>query len=184
MPQLYFRFGTMSSAKTANLLMAVHNHRKQDKKVVAIKPSIDNRFGNDNIKSRAIEGIIADIILYPNDTEINLPDDVKYVYVDECQFLSEYNVIALRALTKKANVYCYGLRTDYAQRLFPGSATLFRYADVIEELESECTICSNKAIVNAKITDGHVISSGTTDPELDSGEKYKAMCWNCWHNMK
>ena len=181
MTKLYFRFGTMNSAKTANLLMSVHNHRKQNKKVITIKPSIDDRFGDKTIQSRAIEGVEADIILNQSEYQINIPDDVKYVYVDECQFLSELNIYGLRKISKKANVYCYGLRTDYKLNLFSGSEALFKLADVIEEIETECILCENKAIVNAKIVNGYVCKEGSSEPDLGCEEKYRPMCWECWN---
>ena len=36
MAKLYFRYGTMDSAKTLNLLAVAHNYRKQGKKVVLV----------------------------------------------------------------------------------------------------------------------------------------------------
>lgn len=53
MPKLYFRHGTVSSAKTLNLLAVSHNYKQQGKKVILLKPLLDNRFGVNEIKSRA-----------------------------------------------------------------------------------------------------------------------------------
>ena len=39
MAKLYFRYGTMDSAKSMNLLAVAHNYRKQGKKVLLLKPS-------------------------------------------------------------------------------------------------------------------------------------------------
>ena len=44
MAKLYFRYGAMNSAKTANLLMVAHNYKNQDKNVVIIKPDKDTRW--------------------------------------------------------------------------------------------------------------------------------------------
>ena len=52
MAKLYFRYGTMDSAKTMNLLAVAHNYRKQGKHVLLIKPLLDNRFGASRIASR------------------------------------------------------------------------------------------------------------------------------------
>ena len=45
MAKLYFRHGTMDSAKTLNLLAVAHNYRSQGKRVLLLKPRIDDRFG-------------------------------------------------------------------------------------------------------------------------------------------
>lgn len=42
--KLYFRFGTMNSSKTMNLLMVAHSYEQQNKKIILIKPKIDDRF--------------------------------------------------------------------------------------------------------------------------------------------
>ena len=45
MAKLYFRHGTMDSAKTLNLLAVAHNYRSQGKRVLLVKPRMDHRFG-------------------------------------------------------------------------------------------------------------------------------------------
>jgi thymidine kinase len=65
MTKLYFKYGTMNSSKTANLLMLAHNYKSKGKKVFLIKPAIDNRFGNNTINSRAVKNMKADLLLEP-----------------------------------------------------------------------------------------------------------------------
>ena len=50
MAKLYFRYGAMGSAKTLNLLAVRHNYVQQGKRVLLIKPALDNRFGENIIK--------------------------------------------------------------------------------------------------------------------------------------
>jgi thymidine kinase len=181
MPKLYFRYGTMNSSKTANLLMVAHNYVSQGKKVFTIKPSVDDRVSRSMITSRAISGIPADYILSYNDTILPcISPDVKCILVDEAQFLSPANVDALRALTKTFPVICYGLRTDYRAQLFPGSKRLMEIADSIEEIKMVCVRCNSKAIINSKIIDGHIVREGSGDIDIGAEEKYAAMCWSCW----
>jgi len=47
MAKLYFRHGSMGSAKTMNLLAAAHSYQQQGKKVLILKPRLDTRFGAD-----------------------------------------------------------------------------------------------------------------------------------------
>lgn len=184
MPKLYFRYGTMNSSKTANLLMVAHNYRSQGKNVVLMKPQLDNRFGVDTITSRAVEETKADIIVSPDTDTFQIPDSVKCVLVDEAQFLSEKNIEALRLLTTHMPVICYGLRTDYRSRLFPGSKRLLELSDTIEEIKNVCVLCERKAIINAKFyVHGEtrlIVREGSGEPDLGAEEKYQPMCWECW----
>lgn len=185
MCKLYFRYGTMNSSKTANLLMVAHNYISQGKRVILMKPSIDTRFSESKIVSRAVGGMEADVILFPETNSFDL--DLKNVYcilVDEAQFLSDTNVEALRKLTDKIPVLCYGLRTDYRVKLFPGAKRLMELADMIEEIKTVCVHCDRKAIINAKFqqcgTNRTIIKDGSSVPELGAEEKYQPMCWKCW----
>jgi len=188
MPKLYFRYGTMNSSKTANLLMVAHNYRSQGRSPILMKPSVDTRFGDQTINSRAVEGQKVDILLTPDiDSFSDLKiDNTSCVLVDEAQFLSELNVDALRELTKKVPVICYGLRTDYKSRLFSGSKRLMEIADTIEEIKTVCLCCCKKAIINCKFYTEEgarvIVKDGSSEPDLGAEEKYIPMCWACWNS--
>ena len=134
MAKLYFRYGAMGSAKTMNLLAVAHNYEQQGKRVILIKPSIDDRFGADMIRSRTGLERKADICVAA-DTQIPLDTlaGVSCILVDECQFLSEYVVHQLRNITVDLDipVICYGLRTNFKTRLFEGAKRLMEVADAI-----------------------------------------------------
>jgi len=190
MSKLTFRYGTMNSSKTANLIMVAHNYYSQDKQIFLIKPDCDTRFGNDMIKSRAFEkGLKADLILspYTNDinTYINNYEKLECILVDECQFLSVENIEALRNINLNIPVICYGLRTDYRSKLFPGAQRLMEIADSIEEIKTVCVFCSNKAIINSKYyvqeNKQYIIKDGNIQIDLGGNEKYQPLCWNCWN---
>lgn len=189
--KLYFKYGTMNSSKTANLLMTAHNYRSQGKKVLLMKPSIDTRFGETTITSRAVQETKADIILTEGiyDFSTIVPNDIHCVLVDEAQFLSSKNVEGLRKLTSRVPVICYGLRTDYRTFLFPGSKRLLELADSIEEIKTVCVTCDKKAIINAKFFNDDmnkkiIIRGGSNIIDLGAEEKYQPMCWKCWKCWK
>src|SRR6476469_9544421 len=86
--KLYFRYGTMDSAKSMNLLAVAHNYRKQGKRVLLVKPRLDSRFGSDKISSRSGLEATADLLI-DEDTVLH-PRDFAHldcVLVDEAQFL-------------------------------------------------------------------------------------------------
>ena len=182
MAKLYFRYGAMGSAKTMNLLAVAHNYEQQGKRVILIKPSIDDRFGADMIRSRTGLERKADICVAA-DTQIPLDTlaGVSCILVDECQFLSEYVVHQLRNITVDLDipVICYGLRTNFKTRLFEGAKRLIEVADAIEEVKTTCAFCNRKAVFNIKLRHGNACTTGT-EIELGAEDLYQPTCCRCF----
>ena len=182
MAKLYFRYGAMGSAKTMNLLAVAHNYEQQGKRVILIKPSIDDRLGADMIRSRTGLERKADICVAA-DTQIPLDTlaGVSCILVDECQFLSEYVVHQLRNITVDLDipVICYGLRTNFKTRLFEGAKRLMEVADAIEEVKTTCAFCNRKAVFNIKLRHGNACTTGT-EIELGAEDLYQPTCCRCF----
>lgn len=182
MAKLYFRHGTVGSAKTLNLLAVAHNYQQQGKKVLILKPKLDDRFGSWSVKSRAGLEKKADILLEGNKI---IPREkckgMDCILVDEVQFLSEGLIEQLREIAThmRIPVICYGLRSDFKTHLFTGSKRLLELADSIEEIKTTCTFCNSKAIFNLKFKDGVPTMEG---PSVDLGaeEKYQPVCSPCY----
>lgn len=182
MAKLYFRYGTMDSAKTMNLLAVAHNYRQQGKTVFLLKPRLDDRFGGEVIASRS--GLEKKVDLLLADDTVLDPDmfsGLDCVLVDEAQFLSPKLVEQLRALTRTHNVpvICYGLRTDFRTRLFPGARRLFELADSIEEVKVTCQYCNRKAIFNMRLIDGKATERGE-QVQIGGNESYAPVCHQCY----
>ncbi len=176
--KLYFRYGTMDSAKTLNLLAVAHNYRKQGKRCLLLKPQLDTRFGTNTIGSRSGLATEADLIV-GEDTPLpaSLFVDTHCVLVDEAQFLSPAAVEALRRATVDPGVpvICYGLRTDFRTRLFPGAQRLMELADRIEEVKVTCQYCNSKAVCNLRLQNGKAALDG---PTIQLGDtEYHPVCW-------
>ncbi len=182
MAKLYFRYGAMGSAKTLNLLAVRHNYELQGKRVVLIKPRTDDRFGAQTVRSRAGLAHDADLLV-DEDTELapTFFQGLHCVLVDEGQFLSPRMVERLRDATREFNVpvIAYGLRTDFATRLFPGSQRLLELADAIEEIKTTCMFCNRKAVFNLRHgADGKAIVDG---PQVLLGDAtYSPVCHGCY----
>lgn len=103
------------------------------------------------------------------------------IICDEAQFLTEAQVEQLKDISSNSNteVICYGLRTDFKTKLFPGSKRLFELADRVVELDNICD-CGKRAIINARISStGKIITHGA-QIEIGGDDKYKAICWDCY----
>ena len=188
MAKLYFRHGTMDSAKTLNLLAVAHNYRSQGKRILLVKPRMDDRFGAAAIRSRA--GIEAEADLLVDDATILDPAlfrGIDCVLVDEAQFLAPALVDQLRALTQGGPpVICYGLRTDFRTNLFPGSRRLLELADSIEEVKVTCQFCNRKAIFNLRMQAGDAPTAERAaelagpQVELGGNDRYAPACFSCY----
>ena len=186
MAKLYFKYGAMGSSKTAQALITKYNYEENDMKVWLIKPSADTRDGAQVLRSRI--GLEATVEVIPPEVDIHarfLGRQLRrcdVIIVDECQFLTEKQIEQLRAIVDEQSipVICFGLRTDFLTRLFPGSRRLMELADCIEEIKTMCD-CGSKATVNARISDGYIVTEGA-QVVLGGNDSYIAMCHRCYVN--
>lgn len=190
--KLYFRYGTMGSAKTALLLTTAYNFEERGMSYRCFKPIVDTRETRNVIRSRI--GIERECEwIYPETDLYGLAQGMfekqgsvtEWFLVDESQFLTGAQVDQLARVVDDygTNVICYGLRTDFQTHLFEGSRRLFEIADTIDEIKSTCN-CGNKTIVNARIDrQGDIVSEGA-QVEIGGDERYIAVCRRCWRNRR
>ena len=185
MAKLYFKYGAMGSSKTAQALITKYNYEENDMTVWLIKPSADIRDGAATLRSRI--GLQADGEIMTPETDvyklftITRKGKCDVVIVDECQFMTPQQIEQLRNIVNDYNVpvICFGLRTDFQTRLFPGSLRLMELADKIQEIKTICD-CGAKAIVNARIDgNGHIVTEGA-QVFLGGNDAYIAMCHRCY----
>ena len=184
MAKLYFKYGAMGSSKTAQALITKYNYEENGLKVWLIKPSADTRDGEGIIRSRIGLQAVAQIVSPDMDVyEIfsgSKAGSCDIVIADECQFLTAKQIDQLRAIVNDFDVpvMCFGLRTDFQAKLFPGSLRLMEVADTIQEIKTICD-CGNKAIVNARIIDSYIVTEGD-QVLLGGNDAYIAMCHRCY----
>ncbi len=190
--KLYFRYGTMGSAKTALLLTTAYNFEERGVAYLCFKPVTDTREDKSVIRSRI--GIERDCKWIYNDTDLydvvtRMHDEggmtPEWMLVDEAQFLSSVQVDQLARIVDDygCNVMCFGLRTDFQSKLFEGSRRLFEIADSIEEVKSTCS-CGRKTIINARVDSmGNIVTEGE-QVEIGGNDKYVSLCRKCWNDRR
>ena len=185
MAKLYFKYGAMGSSKTAQALITKYNYEENDMNVWLVKPSADTRDGKDILRSRIgleapVRTIAPDVNVYDIFCQ-ERKDACDVVIVDECQFFVPQQIDQLRAIVDDFNVpvICFGLRTDFQTKLFPGSMRLMEIADTFQEIKTICD-CGAKATVNARIdAEGHIVTQGA-QVVLGGNDSYIAMCHRCY----
>lgn len=183
MAKLYFKYGAMGSSKSAQALITKFNYEELGMTVWLIKPSVDDRAGADIVESRIGLNCRARVIA----PEENIIDEYRragafdVIIADEAQFLTPEQIDQLRFLVDNDDlpVLCFGLRTDFQTKLFPGSRRLMELADSITEIKTVCS-CGRKATVNARIDgSGKIITEGS-QVLIGGNDSYVAMCHRCW----
>jgi len=195
MAKLYYHYGVMGSSKSLRLLASAHDFDEKNIPIIVLKPSADTRDGENVVKSRAglerecisIEPTINIFEVVNEFNHIRMATNeemIKWILVDECQFLTEEQVDQLSDIVDflGVNVMCYGLRTDFKSKLFPASKRLFELADEIEEIKTSCT-CGDKASINARFSpEGRIITEGS-QILVGGDDLYHAICRKDWKKL-
>lgn len=186
MAQLYFRYSTMGAGKSIEVLKIAYNYTEQGKKVTLFAPAIDDRYGVGKITSRI--GIQQDAIPVYKDTElfdIVEKDKPNCVLVDEGQFLTRAQVLELTKVVDGLNipVIVYGLKNDFKNDFFEGSAALLLFADKIEEVKTVCWYCDRKATMVLRLENNRPVYTGK-QIVIGGNECYKPVCRKHYFNPK
>ncbi|MGJ8563709.1 MAG: thymidine kinase [Alphaproteobacteria bacterium] len=187
MAKLYFNFGAMNAGKSTILLQAAHNYQERGMRTLLLTPAVDTRAGTEQTIASRI-GLTGQAKSFKTNTDLeayvveaNTANHLDCVLVDEAQFLTSDQVWQLARLADlhRIPIMCYGLRTDFQGRLFPGSATLLAVADNIKEIKTLCW-CGRKATMTLRIgTSREAITEGT-QIEIGGNDKYISLCRNHW----
>lgn len=200
MAKLYFRYGAMNSGKSTALLQAAFNYEERGQRVLLAKSHIDTK-GAGEIVSRLGVTREADFLIPPGaDVEIIYREHADYVdrdallesldtpkadvaclLIDEAQFLEPLQVDSLMRIATNASVpvMCYGIRTDFRTKAFPGSARLLEIAHTLEELKTICR-CGRKAMFNGRLVDGEFIFDGDQVAIDGNAVTYESLCPRCY----
>lgn len=183
----------MNCGKSTALIQVAHNYEERGMKSVVIKPLSDTK-GSGNIVSRIGVEKEADILLAQDQTvsaEIDSwmkkkgMDQIHCVLADEAQFFTSSQIDQFFdfAIFENIPVICYGLRTDFIKKGFPGSTRLLEIAHSIEELKTICR-CGKKAVFNSRRIDGVPVFEGE-QLSIEGGKvEYESLCAKCYYNLK
>ena len=186
MAKLYFSYSAMNAGKSTVLLQASHNYRERGMHTLLLTSSFDDRRGKGRIASRIGLDMEADLFQPDTDLHAYVLDEhdrnpVDCVFVDEAQFLTEEQVWQLARIGDETGipVMCYGLRTDFQGKLFPGSAILLAIADQLREIRTICW-CGSKATMVVRLdAEGRIIEDGE-QIVIGGEDKYVSLCRKHW----
>ena len=178
MAQLYYKYGTMNSGKTIEILKVAHNYEEQGKSVVIMTSAV--------VSSRI--GMKRNAIAIEDQTDIfgyiqQLPEKPYCVLIDEAQFLKRHHVYDLARVVDELDVpvMAFGLKNDFRNELFEGSKHLLLLADKIEEIKTICQYCSRKATMVLRTDNGKPVYDGE-QIKIGGHETYISVCRKHYFN--
>ena len=191
MAKLYFRYGAMNSGKSTALMQVAHNYEEQGMRVLILKPQVDTKGGGELVSRLGVRRK-ADLLVPP---EMDVFAAVQQaaaaaplacVLCDESQFFTPQQDLALIYVTVQLYipVICYGLRSDFSLKGFPGSTRLLELAHTIEEMKTICT-CGRKATCNCRKVNGEFVFEGEQVAiDLQNDVQYVSMCPQCYFKAR
>lgn len=190
MAKLHFKYGAMNSGKSDTLIKTAYNYAERGLATITVKPALDTK-GEDWVVARGGAKRRVDVLVAPG---ADLREHIRAeadrqglrplhcVLVDESQFLDPEQIDQLFLIAKEdgVSVICYGLRTDFLARVFPGSRRLFELADNFEKLPTMCR-CGSQAEFNCRMVDGlHVFEGDQVAIDDGAHVSYESLCGSCF----
>ena len=188
MAKLYFRYGAINSGKSTALMQVAHNYEERGMRVLVLKPRIDSKGGDQLLSRLGISRKVDHLISASDDVfallqrEMSTTTPPACILCDESQFFTAAQAEQLFRATCLLNVpvICYGLRTDFSMRGFPGSTRLLELAHTVEEMKTIC-FCGRKALCNGRKINGEFVFEGdqVAIDQVDDVE-YVSLCPQCY----
>lgn len=185
MAKMHFKYASMNSGKSIDLIRTAHNYEENGYKVLIIKPAVDTK-GNDHITSRIGLSKKADIILLYSDSILEKLKgklkDITCILIDEAQFLSTKQVEDFFLISKTCDipVICYGLRTNFKMESFAGSKRLLEIADVLEGITTLCSCGEIARYVGRKVGNKYVNDGEEIVIDGTENITYVPLCGKCY----
>lgn len=180
MAQLYYKYGTMNSGKTIEILKVAHNYEEQNKPVVIMTSALDTRDAFGVVSSRI--GMRREAVPITEDMDVftyiaGLEHKPFCVLIDEAQFLTKQHVYDLARVVDDLGVpvMAFGLKNDFKNDLFEGSKHLLLLADKIDEIKTICQYCSKKATMVLRTDHGKPVYEGA-QIQIGGNETYIPVC--------
>lgn len=185
MAKMHFKYASMNSGKSIDLIRTAHNYEENGYKTLIISPNV-NKNSNGKISSRIGLDRQSDVMLLYSDDVLEVLKgklkDISVILVDEAQFLGAKQVEDLFLISKAINipVICYGLRTNFKMESFSGSKRLLELSEVLEELTTLCKCGQIARFVGRKVGENYVKEGEEVIIKGTDNITYEPLCGKCY----
>lgn len=169
--------GPMFAGKSEELIRRIKTLSYAHQKIIAFKPSIDNRYDKTAIASHDGEKYQAMAVKNVEEIEKKITPDIQVVAIDEVQFFGNPIVALVEKLADRGiRVIVAGLDTDFRGEPFGPMPELLARAEFVTKLTAACTVCGCAATRTQRLVNGE--PAKFDDPVILVGakESYEARC--------
>ena len=171
--------GAMFAGKTSELLKRILWAKHQNKKIIVIKPIIDNRYSQEKIITHndlSHECFAMKDWKHVNDNFKFNKDIVDMVFLDEIQFMKTDETLenVEKILNSSIDVVSSGLDQDSRGRPWETSSMLLGLSDKIIKIYGFCNVCGMEATKTYRKTEG----GGRT--QVGAADIYEPRCLKHW----
>ncbi len=178
-PELIVFVGPMFSGKTTRLLAALDRYHYQDKKILAFKPMLDDRYSLMDIKSHNGAGIPARSIrsgqelfdIVYSESDLSRPDVIA---VDEVFMIDGVAEVLINLFRDGFTVIVSSLEMSAACNPFTEVSKLMPWATRIEKCPAVCAHCHQDAYFTHR-----KVENENDDIQVGGSELYEPRCWSC-----
>ena len=165
--------GPMFSGKSTEIIKRVRLLKLINKKLLILKPKIDNRYIEDKITSHNFETVDCKIIDKLNEIDDIEISEINTLIIDEGQFFDDLYETVNRWLNNfPINIIVAGLDGDFQQKPIGQILNLIPLSNKCIKLNSVCNICKDGTV--ASFTYRHVKSKETI--LIGGSETYIPVC--------
>jgi thymidine kinase len=166
--------GSMYSGKTEELIRRLRRAQIARQRVAIFKPTIDDRFGRDQLVSHSEIRIPSRSVKTAKDV-LRYAHEAQVIGIDEGQFLGPDLVKVCERLARRGKrVIVAGLDQDYLGKPFEPMPQLLAIAEYITKTLAICVVCGNPAnrSYRKKRRTARVVVGGA--------DLYEARCRRCY----
>ncbi|MFQ5599888.1 MAG: thymidine kinase [Candidatus Krumholzibacteriia bacterium] len=167
--------GSMFSGKSEELIRRLRRAQIARQNVQVFKPTIDNRFSEEEVVSHSDQRIRSERITRAGDILERLKPDTQVVGIDEAQFLDPDLVeVCERLADSGVRVVVAGLDQDFRGQPFEPVPQLLAVAEYITKTRAICVKCGQPALRSQRITES------TERVVVGAADAYEPRCRACY----
>ncbi len=136
--------GPMFSGKSTEIIRRIRLLQKIDKKIIVVKPIIDNRYTSDKITSHNYESVDCVVINNLADIDQSIIKTHDTIVIDEGQFFEDLvDTVEFWLKSFNINIIVAGLDGDFQQKPIGKILNLIPLSNKCIKLNSLCNMCKD-----------------------------------------
>jgi thymidine kinase len=172
--------GPMFSGKSEELIRRLRRAEIAGRRVLIVKPRVDDRFGMSHVVSHGGARMRAVAVDSGADV-VRLSAGYDVVGLDEAQFFEPAIVESVKELVLRGvRVVAAGLDRDFRGEPFGSMPTLLCLADLVDKLHAVCHRCGGSATLTQRLVGGRPAPFSDATIQVGALDAYQARCSSCY----